>query len=458
MREVSDCLYLLLLLFVLSVTAAEPGYYSLISDSKGLYLANVFLNGTTKRIGTQVVNNSFSPSQGLSALDSSKGILYTILADTRISGNRPFLFSISLSSGSVLGEPFPLPFTDGNVIGVGQVISLLPSTGEVIVGASSADNGYANFYLINSTTGSSRIFASINASVASIAPDTDYAAHLNGFLYVDTYGPDDNRLILRVDVETGAAIVYPNDLSFRISSFSIDGETLVGLGSLGDTEKIIIARFFPSNGTIVSIGSVPQYLYTIGNLNARGENTDVLAWIGLQDTEYPCYIILSSLSDGAKNLSQAIICESFEKCPFWSFDYDTGERISEETTSSQGANMVIDKEVYFNITSPGWSIPLFSVPFTSDNASSPFMNGWTAFQLTQETFYNVSIVWENIDDTIFISAIGYQNATGENPLFCTLDPPNCWQVYHNGVRKNGTGIEEMNLLPNDNVTWNYERY
>ena len=114
--------------------------------------------------------------------------------------------------------------------------------------------------------------------------------------------------------------------------------------------------------------------------------------------------------------------------------------------------------VNFNITAPRWSVANVLVPFKKDNASSPYMNGWTAFQLTQETFANVSIVYEQIDETIFVSAIGYENATGENPLYCTINPPFCWQVYHNGVRKNGTGIEEMYLLPNDNILWAYEHF
>jgi len=130
----------------------------------------------------------------------------------------------------------------------------------------------------------------------------------------------------------------------------------------------------------------------------------------------------------------------------------------EELGYGYGNPSSAEEIINFNITSPTWSVTNVLVPFKKDNSSSPYMNGWTAFQLTQQTFANVSIVSEEIDDTIFVSAIGYQNATGENPLYCTINPPFCWQVYHNGVRKNGTGIEEIYLLPNDNITWNFEHF
>jgi hypothetical protein len=136
----------------------------------------------------------------------------------------------------------------------------------------------------------------------------------------------------------------------------------------------------------------------------------------------------------------------------------SAEASAEEEEEEEAEALSSSSLVIFNISAPTWSISDLKVPFIPDNSTSPFMNGWSAFQLTEKTSSNVSIVYEGIDNSIFISAIGYVNATGENPLYCTLNPPFCWQVYHNSVRKNKTGIEEIYLLPNDTISWMYEKF
>jgi len=133
--------------------------------------------------------------------------------------------------------------------------------------------------------------------------------------------------------------------------------------------------------------------------------------------------------------------------------------------------------VYFNVTSPSWSVRI-PVPFVANASLGGKMNAWNAMLATQRTspsrlviHYAVIPPLYNRTREIFVNGLG---STKDNLLSCEIDGGSgggggggsgalrggsgaayCWSVADNNVTKNGTGIADMLLLAGDEVEWSW---
>jgi hypothetical protein len=147
------------------------------------------------------------------------------------------------------------------------------------------------------------------------------------------------------------------------------------------------------------------------------------------------------------------------------------------TTAAAAAAAAADAPsfVYFNVTSPSWSVRI-PVPFVANASLGGRMNAWRAMLETQRTsperlviHYAVIPPLNNRSMEIFVNGLG---STKDNLLACSLDGGGgapgrrgplglrggaayCWSCADDNVTQNGTGINDMLLLPNDEVEWTW---
>ena len=162
------------------------------------------------------------------------------------------------------------------------------------------------------------------------------------------------------------------------------------------------------------------------------------------------------------------------------------------TTAAAAAAAAADAPsfVYFNVTSPSWSVRI-PVPFVANASLGGRMNAWSAMLETQRTIpdrlvihYAVIPPLNNRSMEIFVNGLG---STKDNLLACSLDGGDhgggsldggggggggggpglrgplglrggaayCWSCADDNVTQHGTGINDMLLLPNDEVEWTW---
>ena len=320
---------IIFLLFSISTTITAstlpiPGIYSLAqTNNNTITLFHISLDGTRTPIGTPLFNSSFIPSQGLSVLDTERAILYTILAES-FHNNQPSLVSIILSTG-IVKNIIPLPLVNGVSIGMGQVIALIPSSGDILVAGTNVEQNEA-IYRVNPSNGTIHLITTLNASIATIAPTCAVGAYdpIDNTLYIGADGPAPNydRLALRIDIPNGTMKKIRNPESGQILSYFYNTitDTIVGLGSKGAKEETIIAQLFTTNNTIAIIGTIPSLLYDIAGFQAVNITANTLAWIGSANADGPYSLVVNSLHPGAPIVSQAEICKTLEDCNILTWD------------------------------------------------------------------------------------------------------------------------------------------
>jgi len=131
---------LLAVLFVTTLTvsvstAAEVGLYGF---SENVELLRVFTNGTTSVISQVGTSGEYGQAQGLSTIDQTNGIFYSILF--QLSTSKPFLVGVSLTSGKIVSS-VPVPFVESGFIGVGQWLTFA-GPDRVIVGGQDATQSH----------------------------------------------------------------------------------------------------------------------------------------------------------------------------------------------------------------------------------------------------------------------------------------------------------------------------
>ena len=308
--------------------AAPAGVYALV-NSGGTWLARILPNGTVARVGPGGANASWAPSQGLAVLDPSAAALLTILGNEK-DHNAPSLFTFDLATGDVTAV-VPLPFVNGDTIGVEQFVSLAPDPGEAIVGGTVV-TGDQVIGAVDRHSGAFREIARLNGSDTQIAISCSrgtIAAGADGAPAVLFGGLDPKppyaRLLLRVTLSGAGAgrvtrVINPD--SHQIYSFSTDPLTgdVVGLGSRGQEEEEIVARLSPRNMTTSLVGAMPSLTVNLDGLAAIDTAGNALAWVGAVDADSPFLLVRNSLEPGAAELSRVQVCVSLEQCNLWSLD------------------------------------------------------------------------------------------------------------------------------------------
>ena len=310
--------------------AAPAGVYALVNGGgTGAWLARVLANGTLARVGPGGANSSWAPGQGLAVLDPAAGQLLTILGDEH-NDNAPSLFFFDLATGDV-ASVLPLPFVNGNTIGLEQFVSLAPEPSEAIVGGQLA-TGEQVIGAVDRKSGAFREIGRLNASTTEIAISCArgaIAADADGAPAVFFGGLDPNppfaRLVLRLTLSgagAGKLTRAGNPDTHQIYSFSTDPRTgdVVGLGSRGQEEEEIVARLSPRNMTTSLKGAMPSLTVNLDGLAAIDVANNALAWVGAKDADSPFLLVSNSLAPGAAELSRVEVCESLDKCHIWSID------------------------------------------------------------------------------------------------------------------------------------------
>ena len=310
--------------------SAPAGVYALVNDGgTGAWLARVLANGTLARVGPGGANASWAPGQGLAVLDPTAGQLLAILGDEH-DHNAPSLFFFDLGTGDV-ASVLPLPFVNGDTIGVEQFVSLAPAPSEAIVGGQLV-TGEQVIGAVNRKSGAFREIGRLNASNTEIAISCSrgtIAADADGAPAVFFGGLDPKppyaRLVLRLTLSgagAGRLTRAQNPDSHQIYSFSTDPRTgdVVGLGSRGQEEEEIVARLSPGNMTSSLVGAMPSLTVNLNGLAAIDVANNALAWVGAKDADSPFLLVTNSLAPGAAELSRVQVCESLEKCHIWSID------------------------------------------------------------------------------------------------------------------------------------------
>jgi len=306
------------------LSAASATLFSLAKHgADGLVLLRVAPNGARTAVGPPFGNASFTPTQGVSAVDAAARVLYTILTDEH-AHNKPSLYGLSLTTGAIV-TAVPLPLVNGDSIGEGQVIGLVRATGDVIV-AGSDDKGGVGVYAVTPASGSIRVVAELNASAVQISPGCSHVAHdpATNELFFGGYDTGDySRLILRVNLATGALKRIANPEGHRISGFSFDEVTgtVVGLGSRGEDEEIILAQINTTSLATTVFGAVPSVADSSSGLEALDAAAGTLTWLGGNDTDTPFSLIVSELRAGAPVASSVEVCATFDSCDLLTLDF-----------------------------------------------------------------------------------------------------------------------------------------
>lgn len=267
-----------------------------------------------------------TPTQGLSTLDGAARVLYTLLANES-DHNTPALYGVSLATGAVVSTTAVPGIVNGDAIGAGQALGLVRESGDVVVAGSDAAGSTA-FFLATPATGAVRLVGTLNATLYGLAASCSHIAHVpaSNTLFFGGYANDASytRLVLSMDVATGAVRHSANPEGHEITGFSYDAATgnVVGLGSHGSSEETIIAQLNVANRTVSSLGAVPQYPYSAAGLEALDAAGGTLSWVGGPDYNTPFYLIVNRLSAGVPVASTAEVCASFDSCSLLTLDFD----------------------------------------------------------------------------------------------------------------------------------------
>jgi hypothetical protein len=316
-----------------SPALAAPGLYALSQGSSGLWLLRVFENGTHVHVGTDpVCSSALVATQSLTAVDAPRALLYTILADTKTTANTPMLAAISLANGSLASPPIALPISNGEVIGVGQLLTVLANGTVLFTGVNEAGTAEMLFS-IDPVSGKSSVLFVLNGSaydVSVASAKMAYAPATNEvFFGVDGAAAPYERIILAVDISTGKATEFPNPKAHRLWTYDFDPVSggIIGVGSEGapnddDSETTIIAQLSPTNRTITPLGTISEYVYTIDGvvaLNTTGREFYLAMDVNGSD---PFNLIGVSL-DGALRTTGRLCSSDIESCPL-SLDFYDG--------------------------------------------------------------------------------------------------------------------------------------
>lgn len=308
------------LLAATAAATAPAGLYALKSAQGATWLARVLPNGTIVRVSSAGANSSWVATQGLSVLDPARGEMLTILADTR-DHNNPSLFRFSLETGNITGV-VPLPIKNGDTIGIGQIIALAPAaTSEVLIGGSLA-SGAVVIGAVDCASGAFRVISSLNSSREEIEVGCSVGSLDvgQGALYLGGVAPDPPyaRFVLRVNLTDGAVSRVVNPAAHRISSYALDSTTglIVGLGSHGQQEEIIVASLDTRNETVSVIGAVPLKVlqYNLDGIVALDTTRQELVWLGASNSDGPWDLVTTALTSGAPITSQVHLCATLGEC------------------------------------------------------------------------------------------------------------------------------------------------
>lgn len=285
--------------------------------SNDLWLQQIHSNGTITSISS-ICNASFLGTQALSTLDNTRGILYTVIADSHHL-NEPYLIGISLKNATIVSY-VRLPFVNGNTIGIGQLLAIIPSKGTVL--ATGADSLNRQLLIdIDPSSGTYTILQNLNTSRYTFSVASSKMVYIPSTNEV-YFGMDAaltyDRLILCINVTVNGTIkVIPNLADHRLYTYNYDPLTgdIFGIGSKGANDDItIIVRLFTNNHTFVSLGEIPKYMYTIGGIDTLNITGRSVFLVADQTGNDPFQLINAELSTDVPIISKYPFCKSVESC------------------------------------------------------------------------------------------------------------------------------------------------
>jgi len=114
-----------------------------------------------------------------------------------------------------------------------------------------------------------------------------------------------------------------NPEAHEISGFSFDDVTgtVVGLGSRGENDEIVLAQINTTSLATTVFGAVPSIVYSSSGLEALDAAAGTLTWLGGNDTDTPFSLVVSELKPGAPIASSVEVCKTFDSCDLLTLDF-----------------------------------------------------------------------------------------------------------------------------------------
>jgi hypothetical protein len=313
---------LLLLISVLPSTfAAEFGLYGVSED---VQLLRVYTNGSSSVISQIGSAGEYGQAQGLSTIDQTNGIFYSILY--QLSSSKPFLVGVSLTSGKIVSS-VPVPFEDNAFIGVGQWL-VYSGPDQIVVGGQDAAQNHL-MGTISPTKGNYKQVAKLNASLldvlggchAAYSPATDSV-----YIQLGTQNPPAIN-VYEVNIRTGAVRQTNETDTANIDTLSFDPTTkmIYGLGIqvAGSNLQRTIVSLDPSTLRITTVGKVNVETIESGGIAALDSKGKTLYWIGDKTGNDDFFLVGNSITAGAKVESTGDLCKADAACP-WMLEFYSG--------------------------------------------------------------------------------------------------------------------------------------
>ena len=254
-------------------------------------------------------------AQQLSCVDAPRGIFYFIGYSRDTSS--PYLVGLSLLNGSALSQT-PLPFFDGEYVGVGQYLAVEPASARVFVGGQDV-NRFHIMGLVTPGSGEFELLSNLTSTLRDVFGGSSF------------FAPETNELWFELDLDimilsmaTRKVEVLPVSENYEILGMNRDPATGVvyGLGGGPGQGVRTVVALHVNNRTIVPTGTVPAYGMQMGGITAYDWAAKSVFWLAQKanaDPQSQWYMVQNAV-EGGRTLSAAPICGNGQLCP-WSLHY-----------------------------------------------------------------------------------------------------------------------------------------
>ncbi len=254
-------------------------------------------------------------AQQLSCVDAARGIFYYIgySRDTQ----SPYLLGLSLASGAALSTT-PLPFFDGQYIGIGQYLAVEPASASVFVGGQDANRNHI-MGLVAPGSGKFEVLANLTSSLRDVFGGTCVFVPATNELWFEL-----DLDIMILNLATRKVEVLPVSADYEILGMNLDpgSGVVVGLGGGPGQGVRTVVALHPANRTITVTGQVPAYAMQMGGIVAYDWVAKSVFWIAQRTDADPSsqWYLVQNEAAGGRTLSAAPLCGNGQLCP-WSLHY-----------------------------------------------------------------------------------------------------------------------------------------
>ena len=308
----TPALLLLLVLLPAAAAAGAPYKPSLYGLNEAQQLFRIAANGSFEILSDP---SPYLTAQQLSCVDAQRGIFYYIGYDRDTQS--PYLIGLSLADGSQLTKT-PLPFFDGNYIGVGQYLAVEPASASVFVGGQDANRNHL-LGLVAPSDGKFELLSNLTSTLRDV------------FGGASVFVPETNELFFELDLDlmilnlaTRKVEVLPVSAGYEILGMTRDPSSgaVIGLGGGPGQGVRTVVALHPANRSITVTGEVPDWAMQMGGITAYDWQAKSIFWMAQRTNADPTsqWYMVQNAAEGGRTLSAAPLCGNGQLCP-WSLHY-----------------------------------------------------------------------------------------------------------------------------------------